>query len=1439
MRIVYRICGYPGEFELEFQVLNWVLLTSAFLGILMTVENLILQLPSLAAESTLVVTAISFAGYYIVRIKKKFSRIVAPLLYVAFLLPVTFLWFSSNGLEGAMPYLYIVPILAGATIMRGRLRLIVLSVTILNLFTLIAIERIAPQLISPYPSEYARWIDTLIGVIYAVSYGLGYIGILMSNLNYRMGEARKSAMEYHQLLAAVPDSVIRTNTMGGIRYANDQALRVSGLTMEEITGRNMISFIAPEDLETAVQNTVLMMEEQPIGFPEYREYPEYHLILREGEKILNEVNGSVLKNENGVPYGMVFIVRDISRRRRAEEALVESEARYKFLVENTSDITWIFDMATMTYSFGSHALERILGYNTDEAVGLRLEDIYSPETKKVVQKSFGKVVAAGSASDRVLMEAEHIAKNGNRVWMEINAVAQRDKDGNAVAFIGVARDMSERKRAEEALRKSKEQYRLLAENSDDVIWTTDANLRFTYVSPSSVKLRGVTAEEALNEKLEEVMTPDSLNSVLAEYSRLLPEIEQGKDVSLLLDLEEYRKDGSTIWVEASMKSLRDADGHLVGYLGVSRDISERKRMEALREEAAEAVRLSGERYRLIAENSDDVIFTLDSELRFTYMSPSSYKLRGVTAEDAMQEKLEDIMTPESLNRVIAEYSQVMAEIEKGHKPTVRIEIEQYRKDRSTLWVEISIRTILDDVGHLTGFLGVSRDISERKKQEEALRESENKYRFLIDNSNDIVWTFDLKTMAYSFCSNAVEPILGYTPTETVGKKLDEIFSPETRAGVSAAFGKIVGKDAVTDQVMIEAEHVGKDGRKVLMEINAHVRKDQRGRPIVLTGISRDITQRKQAEAALKAAEEKYRTILETMDSGYYEVDLKGNLLFCNPALRGFIDYGEKEILGLNFNNFMENDEVEYTYKIFNEVYSSGKPSYDFFWSFSKTGTKGAYWAASAYPMTDSQGAIIGFWGTVRDISTMKAMKDAAEEANRAKSLFLANMSHEIRTPMNAILGFAQLMRRDTALSPQSLERLDIINRSGEHLLALINDILEMSKIEAGRVIFSPCTFDLHRLLEDMEMMFRVRTDSKGLGLLVERMGEVPRWVNTDEGKLRQVLINLIGNAVKFTEEGGVALRIGVRDGEKDEKDLLFEVEDTGPGIAEGEKERLFQAFEQTSTGIRSGGTGLGLALSRGFVTIMGGAMNVDSTVGKGSIFRFTVPFSEGKADEVEPRQEEKRRVRRLKPGGEEIRILIADDREANRQLLTQTLATVGFRTREVVNGAEAIAAWREWKPQVILMDMSMPVMDGYQATRLIKAESLGMATAIVAVTASAFGEDRQRVLAAGADDYLAKPFKAGELFEIIRRLTGAEYMLDEGDGTVTGSVAGTSELLREAVASLPPDLVSSLREATTSADIDMVNSLLDRVAEANPSAAQIVRVMVANYRYEELLDLLS
>jgi two-component system sensor histidine kinase/response regulator len=448
------------------------------------------------------------------------------------------------------------------------------------------------------------------------------------------------------------------------------------------------------------------------------------------------------------------------------------------------------------------------------------------------------------------------------------------------------------------------------------------------------------------------------------------------------------------------------------------------------------------------------------------------------------------------------------------------------------------------------------------------------------------------------------------------------------------------------------------------------------------------------------------------------------------------------------------------------------------------------------------------------------------------------MSHEIRTPMNAILGFAQLMKRDRNLSPQSLEHLEIINRSGEHLLATINDILEMSKIEAGRTVFVPTTFDLHALIYDLERMFRLRTDSKNLRFLVEKVGHIPQWVKTDEGKLRQVLINLMGNAVKFTEEGGIVLRLGGIVENAAAVNIQFEVEDTGPGMTEGEIGRLFQAFEQTTSGIKSGGTGLGLALSQGFVQIMGGTISVISTVGKGSIFRFKLPVQED-SEENAAKKEAKQRVLCLKPGQNEIRILIADDRETNRQLLLQMLKVVGFATQYAVNGKEAVQMVQKWKPQVVLMDMAMPVMDGYEATRKIKASPNSRNTAIVAVTASAFEEDKKRILAAGADDYLSKPFKDAELFEIIGRLTGAEYLYEETSSLKVSETADDKVLMCKTVAALPPDLVNQMRAAVESADIDQLNDLVLQLAKGQPLLAKQIQEMAARYEYEALTEIFS
>ncbi|HBB66537.1 MAG: hypothetical protein A2X28_08010 [Elusimicrobia bacterium GWA2_56_46] len=464
-------------------------------------------------------------------------------------------------------------------------------------------------------------------------------------------------------------------------------------------------------------------------------------------------------------------------------------------------------------------------------------------------------------------------------------------------------------------------------------------------------------------------------------------------------------------------------------------------------------------------------------------------------------------------------------------------------------------------------------------------------------------------------------------------------------------------------------------------------------------------------------------------------------------------------------------------------------------------------------------------------------KEAAEAANRAKSAFLANMSHEIRTPMNAILGFSQLMRRDPAATARQKQQIEIINRSGEHLLALINDILEMAKAEAGRTTLNPSAFDLHTLIKDVEMMMQPRAEAKGLKMAVEKGMDLPRFISADESKLRQILLNLVSNALKFTAKGSVTLNVGARRGAKCELYLTAAVEDTGPGIAPEELGKLFHPFEQAQAG-RSGGagTGLGLAISREYAHLMGGDITVRSRPGKGSIFSVTVAVTKASnadaAEKIQPRQ-----VKELKPGQPRYRVLIADDKGDNREFLSQLLGPAGFDVRQAVNGADAVKHFETWRPQLILMDLKMPVMDGYEAIRRIRASDGGKEVKIIAVTASIFKETSPDVLGAGADDTLLKPFRESELFEKIKTLIGAEYVYEKDIPAEAGGDPGARG--RESLADLPRELVLKLREAAINGDFHLLVELTGRVEAQDLRLAGTLRTLAGNFDTQRILDLLG
>jgi PAS domain S-box-containing protein len=465
------------------------------------------------------------------------------------------------------------------------------------------------------------------------------------------------------------------------------------------------------------------------------------------------------------------------------------------------------------------------------------------------------------------------------------------------------------------------------------------------------------------------------------------------------------------------------------------------------------------------------------------------------------------------------------------------------------------------------------------------------------------------------------------------------------------------------------------------------------------------------------------------------------------------------------------------------------------------------------------------------------LAEEKEQANRAKSEFLANMSHEIRTPMNAILGFAQVLERDQSITPKQNEHVQTIIRSGGHLLRLINNILDMSKIEAGRVHLNPTAFSLYDFIDDLELMFRSRTDGKMLKLVMDRDENLPRFVMADETKLRQVLVNLIGNAIKFTEIGGVSVRMrteNIDDVSTENNNILrlvVEVTDSGPGIPEIDLKRLFIPFQQAESGMKLGGTGLGLAICRKFVEMMGGSIKVSSEVGKGSNFRFTVLLE--KAEEVvKPEDVITQRVTGMAPGTEPVRVLVVDDIAENRTLLRELLQPIGFEITECVNGLEALKAFTESHYHAVLMDMRMPVMDGYEACRELRKLEAGKKTLVIAVTASAFEDDELRVMASGVDTYVRKPFRPSEIYEALGK--GLNLTYNYADDLVEDKEDSSVDNCKLPSDVLPATLIKSMLDTIAEGDMDRLTALISFAEAIDADIAQVLQKLADQFEYEKL-----
>ena len=741
-----------------------------------------------------------------------------------------------------------------------------------------------------------------------------------------------------------------------------------------------------------------------------------------------------------------------------------------------------------------------------------------------------------------------------------------------------------------------------------------------------------------------------------------------------------------------------------------------------------------------------------------------------------------------------------------------------------------------------------------------LRISQQRLDNIVTNSpgaiyrcaNDKQWTVD-------FISAGITRISGYAAEEFMQNRVRSyasIIHPDDRQRVSDAV-----ENSLAQKKHYEMEYrlVTADGSLRWVHEQGQGVFNSEGQLLYLDGVIFDITAQREAEEALHISSERLHLATRVAKIGVWDWDVSNNELLWDDSMYQL--YGIKaEDFGGAYDVWARTihpDDREFTE---GEIQAALRGEREYSPEFRIVRPDGSicYIKAESKTFLDQDGRPLRMIGTNIDITERKQSekelqhykddleetvqqrtdelrlaRDAAEAANKAKSVFLANMSHELRTPLNAILGFSQMMQQESKLTATQRDDIDIINNSGIHLLKLINDILELAKIEAGKLQLEITTFDLHALIDEVSGMMKLRAQQKGLQLNIDQSPEFPHYIKGDESRLRQILINLISNAVKFTEQGSVTLHLGTKN--KAQHYLLIEVQDSGPGISEADQKRLFQPFVQLPLGETQGGSGLGLTITQQFVQMMRGGITIESKLGEGSLFRIELPLELPDELEVEHLNDYHTvEVIGLEPGQPSYRILVAEDQRDSQIILVRLMNYLGLEVKAAEDGEECVRIFNEWKPDLILMDWRMPVLDGAAATQQIRQLPGGDKVKIVAVTASVFKEQQEELNSVGMDSVVRKPYRFSEIYSTLAEQLGIRYLYKE-----TTSKQPPPELEVERVNALPDDLRAQLKEAVERLESNAITSAIQQVRDYDAGLADTLLMMSEEFNYQVLRDALS
>ena len=833
--------------------------------------------------------------------------------------------------------------------------------------------------------------------------------------------------------------------------------------------------------------------------------------------------------------------------------------------------------------------------------------------------------------------------------------------------------------------------------------------------------------------------PDDVEYVNAQY-------EQAMKGGVDYDIEHriIRPHSNEVrWVHEKCELVRDRDGDVIRTDGVVMDVTERRASE-------QAIRESEERFRDFSASASDWFWEMDENLKFSYFSERFEKASGLRRDDFLGKSRQEM----GVAGVDADQWAAHQGALEGRRP-FRDFVYSTKWAKQTVWLSVSGTPVFDEAGTFRGYRGTGSNITAQRQRDLALADSEKRFRNIVEATSDWIWEIDAKGV-YTYASPSVGDLLGYQPHDIIGKSPLDLIPESDRETVGTTITKILNaREPFAD---VENVNVHKTGEIVILETSGVPIISETGEFGGFRGVDRDITARKKTEEVIARLNRTNRLILESSGDGIYGIDLNGDTTFVNPAAERLLGWSAGELLGRHSHELFHHtrpDGSPYPGRECNiyQTLRDGRVRQiddEYFWREDGTGFPVSYVATPALEEGRTVGAVIVF----RDITEQKAQaeqlsvaRDAAEAANAAKSAFLATMSHEIRTPMSGVMGIADLLLEED-LPPGVRDKVGQIKGATDSLTRIINDILDISKMESGKLELEFMDFHAPSLLREVMGLFsqKVRAEEgKRLELRVEVASDFPRGVHSDPTRLRQILINLIGNAVKFTHAGHVTVR-AERSRGADGDLLRFSVEDTGIGLEAEAMDGLFGAFTQADVSItrRFEGSGLGLSICKRLVEMMGGGIGVESEPGRGSTFWFTLPYIPATTEVEEAGRSVERRI--LGPASRRLRILAAEDNHLNQQIIVAMMGRLGHSVEIAGNGALALEALRREDFDLILMDVRMPEMSGPDATRAIRQLSGPKASIpIIGLTADALEGHRQDYLDAGMDDVVTKPIVGGHM----------------------------------------------------------------------------------------------